>query len=117
LPPIPFSTMPTRLTSSPRTIGRLDAPGAKLDPVTPGLLNRRSPSVELPLRLISSLGTTVTVANWSVTTGNVSGAGTCGAAGAVGAAGADAAGLAACFGCTGAGRRIGLGACTTPRGV
>src|SRR5215470_2593587 len=116
-PPMPFSVMPTRLTSRPRTIGRLDAPGAKLDPVTPGLLNRRSPSVELPLRLISSLGTTVTVANWSVTTGNVPGAGTCGAAGAVGAAGAGAAGLATCFGCAGAGRRIGLGACTTTGGI
>jgi len=36
------------------------------------------------LRLISSFGTTVTVANWSVTTGNVPGAGTAGAGGAVG---------------------------------
>ena len=36
-PPMPFSTMPTRLTSRPRMIGRLDAPGAKLDPVMPGL--------------------------------------------------------------------------------
>src|SRR5262245_16614125 len=84
--------MPTRLTSRPRTIGRLDAPGAKLDPVIPGLLNSRSPSVELPLRLISSLGTTVTVANWSVTTGSVPCAGACGAGGAAGAAGAGAAG-------------------------
>src|SRR5262245_26548540 len=104
--------MPTRLTSRPRTIGRLDAPGAKLDPVIPGLLNRRSPSVELPLRLISSLRTTVTVANWSVTTGSVPCAGACGAAGAVGAG---AAGLATCFGCAG-GRRIGLGAVTSTGG-
>src|SRR5215510_7536027 len=107
--------MPTRLTSRPRTIGRLDAPGAKLDPVTPGLLKSRSPNVELPLRLISSLGTTVTVANWSVTTGNVPFAGTAGAGGAAAAAGA--AGLATCFGCAGAGRRIGLGACPPTGGI
>ena len=31
-------------------IGRLDAPGAKLEPVMPGFENRRSPSVEPPLR-------------------------------------------------------------------
>ena len=29
-------------------IGRLDAPGAKLEPVMPGLVNRRSPSVAPP---------------------------------------------------------------------
>ncbi len=52
-------------------IGRLDAPGAKLEPVMPGFENSRSPSVDAPLRRISSFGTTVTVANWSVTTGNV----------------------------------------------
>ena len=44
-------------------IGRLDAPGAKDEPVMPGLLFRRSPSVDAALRRISSLGTTVTVAN------------------------------------------------------
>ena len=54
-------------------IGRLDAPGAKLEPVMPGLSNNRSPSVLAALRLISSLGTTVTVANWSVTIGRVPG--------------------------------------------
>ena len=43
--------------------GRLDAPGAKLEPVMPGLENRRSPSVAPPVRRISSFGTTVTVAN------------------------------------------------------
>jgi hypothetical protein len=44
-------------------IGRLEAPGAKLEPVMPGFENRRSPSVAPPERRISSLGTTVTVAN------------------------------------------------------
>ena len=44
-------------------IGRLEAPGAKLEPVMPGLENRRSPSVAPPERRISSFGTTVTVAN------------------------------------------------------
>ena len=43
--------------------GRLDAPGAKLDPVMPGLENSRSPSVAPPLRRSSSFGTTVVVAN------------------------------------------------------
>jgi hypothetical protein len=47
-------------------IGRLDAPGAKLAPVMPGLSKRRSPRVAAPLRRISAPGTTVTVANWSV---------------------------------------------------
>jgi hypothetical protein len=51
-------------------IGRLDAPGAKLDPVMPGLFVSKSPSVDAPLRRISSFGTTVTVANWSVTIGS-----------------------------------------------
>jgi len=59
----PFSTMPTRLTSRPRMIGRLDAPGAKLEPVMPGLEDKRSASVAPPCRRISSFGTTVTVAN------------------------------------------------------
>ncbi len=68
---MPFSWMRTRLTSRPRMIGRLDAPGAKLDPVMPGFSNRRSPSVDAPLRRNSSFGTTVTVANWSVTIGIV----------------------------------------------
>ena len=67
---VPFSTMPTRLTSRPRMTGRLEAPGAKLEPVMPGFENRRSPSWAVPWRRISSLGTTVTVANWSVTTGS-----------------------------------------------
>ena len=44
-------------------IGRLEAPGAKLEPVMPGFENRRSPSVAPPERRSSSLGTTVTVAN------------------------------------------------------
>ena len=44
-------------------IGRLEAPGAKVEPVMPGLENRRSPSWPLPSRRISSFGTTVTVAN------------------------------------------------------
>ena len=34
-----------------------------------GLAEQRSPSVAAPLRRISSFGTTVTVANWSVTIG------------------------------------------------
>ena len=54
-------------------IGRLEPPGAKLEPVMPGLSNSRSPSVAAPLRRISSFGTTVTVANWSVTMGKVPG--------------------------------------------
>jgi hypothetical protein len=44
-------------------IGRLDAPGAKLDPVMPGFSNRRSPRVAAPFRRSASFGTTVTVAN------------------------------------------------------
>ena len=44
-------------------IGRLEAPGAKLEPVIPGFENSKSPSVAPPERRISSLGTTVTVAN------------------------------------------------------
>ena len=63
LAPVPFSWMRTRLTSRPRMIGRLDAPGAKLDPVMPGFSNSRSPRVEAPLRRNSSFGTTVMVAN------------------------------------------------------
>ena len=76
---MPSSWMRTRLTSSPRMIGRLDAPGAKLDPVMPGFSNNRPPSVEAPFRRNSSFGTTVMVANWSVMIGivpcSVSGAG------------------------------------------
>ena len=86
-------------------IGRLDAPGAKLEPVMPGLVNKRSPSVAPPLRRISSLGTTVTVANWSVTIGSVPGSDT---AGAPGPANPD--------GAAGARRAIGLGALTTISG-
>ena len=51
-------------------IGRDDAPGAKLDPVMPGLENNRSPSVLDGVRRSSSFGITVTVANWSVTIGS-----------------------------------------------
>src|SRR5262249_26983013 len=105
---MPSLTIPTRLASSPRMIGRLDAPGAKLEPVTPGLLNSTSPNVADGLRFSSSRGTTVTVANWSATTGSVpwrgvSGAGAAGAAGAVGLA-------------AGRGRTIGLGARTVMAG-
>ena len=39
-------------------IGRLDAPGAKLEPVMPGFENSTSPKVESGLRWISSFGTT-----------------------------------------------------------
>ena len=42
---MPFSWTRTRCMSRPRTIGRLAAPGAKLEPVMPGLENNRSPSV------------------------------------------------------------------------
>jgi hypothetical protein len=85
-------------------MGRLDAPGAKLEPVMPGLENSTSPKVEPGLRWISSLGTTVTVANWSVTMGSAP----CIAAsdGALGVTGTASVG-------GGAGRRrIGLGAVT-----
>ena len=71
LAPMPSSWMRTRLTSRPRMIGRLEAPGAKLDPVMPGFSNKRSPSVDAPLRRNSAFGTTVMVANWSVTIGIV----------------------------------------------
>src|SRR6266581_735999 len=85
--------MRTRFTSRPRMIGRLDPPGAKLDPVMPGLENSTSPIVLPPLRRSSSLGSTVTVANWSTTIGSVPDDGiatgaTGGGVGAVGAAGA-----------------------------
>ncbi|MGY4546328.1 hypothetical protein ACVMDO_001757 [Bradyrhizobium sp. USDA 4513] len=83
-------------------IGRLDAPGAKLDPVMPGFENSRSPSVAAPERRSSSFGITVTVANWSVTTGSTP---CCGA----GAGGAGA-------GCAAAVRsRLRLGAARTTR--
>jgi hypothetical protein len=39
---LPFSRIPTRLTSRPRMIGLLDAPGAKVEPVIPGLEHGRS---------------------------------------------------------------------------
>src|SRR5947207_6810280 len=120
---MPFSAMPTRLTSRPRTIGRLDAPGANDEPVMPGFWDRTSPSVPLG-RLLrsSSIGTTVTVANWSVTIGSVPGCGavTTGSGGGGGAAGArGAAGRAVRGGAGGAGRAagrrrwIGLGVVTT----
>jgi hypothetical protein len=99
-------------------IGRLDAPGAKLDPVIPGFSNSMSPSVPPGLRRISSLGTTVTVANWSVTIGSVPGSVASGGAGGACSAGAGAAG--AVDGVLGrrAGVRctIGLGARTTTSG-
>lgn len=99
------------MTSRPRMMGRLEAPGAKLDPVMPGFSNRRSPSVDAPLRRNSAFGTTVMVANWFVTIGivptNVSGAGAAGVvgAGSPGAGWADA-------GWAGA-RRIGLATVTS----
>jgi hypothetical protein len=105
-------------------IGRLEAPGAKLEPVMPGFENRRSPSVALPERRISSFGTTVTVANWSVTTGSTPGWGAaatgaaCGSAARSrfwpGAARATRAGVRE--GTTGLRRTIGLGAVTVISG-
>ena len=68
-------------------MGRLDAPGAKLEPTMPGFDDRTSPSVVPGLRWISSAGMTVIVANWSVTTGNSPCIG-CGAAGTVSDGGA-----------------------------
>ncbi|MGX1009552.1 hypothetical protein AB7M69_003909 [Bradyrhizobium japonicum] len=68
--------------------GRLEAPGAKLEPVMPGLENSRSPSWPPPSRRISSFGTTVTVANWLVTIGSTPCWGAAAVAGAVGAASA-----------------------------
>src|SRR4051812_46784693 len=110
-PPTPFSTIPTLLVSSPRMIGRLEAPGAKLDPVIPGFENSRSPNVLLTLRRSSSLGTTVTVANWSVTIGSVPGKAASAAGDAAGVGTGAAGALAA-----GEGRTIGLGAVTTISG-
>src|SRR5947209_14645778 len=115
--------MPTRLTSSPRMIGRLEAPGAKEEPVMPGFENRGSPSWAVPWRRISSLGTTVTVANWSVTTGSTPccGAAGTGAGGACGARSRFAPGAARTTR-AGAGERtigrrtIGLGAVTVTSG-
>src|SRR3954454_19124558 len=104
--------MPTRLTSSPRMIGRDDAPGAKLEPVMPGLENNRSPSVLVGLRRSSSVGTTVTVANWSATIGSTPACGTSGAGGGASATvgpGAGATGVAGAAGRVGR-RTIGLGA-------
>ena len=119
----PFSRIPTRFTSRPRMIGRLEAPGAKVEPVMPGLENRRSPSWAVPWRRISSFGTTVTVANWSVTTGSTPccGAGATGAGGACGARSRFALGDARTTR-VGAGERtigrrtIGLGAVTVTSG-
>ena len=103
-------------------IGRLEAPGAKLEPVMPGFENRRSPSVAPPERRISSFGTTVTVANWSATTGSTpcwgGGATACGSAAGcrfwLGMARATRAG--ARDGTTGLRRTIGLGAVTVISG-
>ena len=44
-------------------IGRLDAPGAKLEPVMPGLENSTSPNVVPGIALNLLSGSTVTVAN------------------------------------------------------
>src|SRR3954471_24317862 len=102
--------MPTRLTSRPRMIGRDDAPGAKLEPVMPGLEKRRSPSVLDGVRRSSSFGTTVTVANWSVTIGSTP---ACGVSGTEDAGGADSSGAAGAGLAAGAERlTIGLGAVT-----
>ena len=94
-------------------IGRLDAPGAKLEPVIPGLENRRSPSVAPVLRLISSFGTTVTVANWSVDDGQRSWQDVGRGRGRRHRAGAAGAGR---LGGAGGRRTIGLGAVTTISG-
>ncbi len=95
-------------------IGRLDAPGAKLEPVMPGFSKRRSPRVEPPLRRNSSLGTTVMVANWSVTIGtvptNVS------VEGAADCVGAGCAGAGCGEGRAGARRTIGLATVTSTWG-
>jgi len=76
----------------------------------PGLETRRSPSVLAGVRRNSSFGTTVTVANWSVTIGKapISGVTVIWS----GAAGAGAAGAGGGFGRGAAGRRMGLGAVT-----
>ncbi len=67
---MPFSWMRTRKLSWPRMTGRL-APGAKVELVMPGFENMTSARFSAVLRWISPLGTTVTVANWSVTIGSV----------------------------------------------
>src|SRR2546423_5768235 len=91
-------------------IGRDEAPGAKLEPVMPGLENKRSPSVLPGVRRNSSFGTTVTVANWSVTIGSTP---ACGVAGTGDAGGADSSGAAGMDVTAGVGRlTIGLGAVT-----
>lgn len=95
-------------------IGRLDAPGAKLDPVMPGFSKRRSPRVEAPLRRSSSLGTTVMVANWSVTIGTVPTS--VSADGAAGRVGAGCAGAGCGEGRAGARRTIGLATVTSTCG-
>src|SRR5882724_6446594 len=105
--------MPTRLTSSPRMIGRDEAPGAKLEPVMPGLENNRSPSVLAGVRRSSSFGTTVTVANWSVTIGSApSGGASTGGGVAAWSTGAAARGSPR----GGVRRAIGLGAVTVIAG-
>ena len=122
LAPTPFSWMPTRFTSSPRTIGRLDAPGAKLDPVIPGRENRTSPSVPPGERWISSRVTTVTVANWSATIGSHPGGGSVEAGGGTVGGAWGGAGVATRRALTerrrgrGRGRAIGVGAVTTTSG-
>ena len=85
-------------------IGRDAAPGAKLDPVMPGLENSRSPSVLDGVRRSSSFGTTVTVANWSVTIGSAPASEGSGVTTSSRGAGA------------GCGRTIGLGAVTVIAG-
>src|SRR2546423_11165346 len=91
-------------------IGRDEAPGAKLEPVMPGLENKRSPSVLPGVRRNSSFGTTVTVANWSVTIGSTP---ACGVSETGDAGGADSSGAAGAGVAAGAGRlTMGLGAVT-----
>ena len=104
----PGSTLGDVLFSKPGITGSSFAPGAKLDPVMPGLEKSRSPSVLDGVRRSSSFGTTVTVANWSVTIGSAPMSGASGvttSSGAVGAAGG-----------AGRGRTIGLGAVTVIAG-
>ncbi len=92
-------------------IGRDAAPGAKLEPVMPGLENNRSPSVLAGVRRSSSFGTTVTVANWSVTIGSAPSSG----AGRRHGVSTGASGTARAFrrAARARARRIGLGAVTT----
>ena len=91
---------------------KFDEPGAKLDPVMPGLLNRRSPRLVPALRVISSFGTTVTVANWSLTIGSEPSSCGDGAGAGAGVVLACRAGAASRAGLAGLRCTIGLGAVT-----